>query len=176
MRKIALCSISIAILLLLSACLYRPTPRCTSGRYQRPGNTKTGEEPTYVLAATFCRDKSDYKRGDVVHFTLTVENTWDRPIELDRGEKSVLDICVDYDSCWSDHHPSSEWPTQVVLEPDGSFTLEWDWPVTQAEREAEWPKGVSTSNRVYAWGYWLTLRGRVGELSLGFSYGEYSPP
>jgi hypothetical protein len=96
-------------------------------------------------------------------------------VDLDRGKKSVLDICVDYDSCWSDHHPSSEWPTQVVLDPGGSLTLEWDWPVTQAEREAEWPKGVSSSNSVHVRGYWLGSDGFVDEESLNFSYGEYSP-
>ncbi len=166
MRKLFLFLLLGCLVLLLNACSFS---QCVSGIERQPGNAFTGEKGKDATIATFCTDKQQYNKGDIVHITLTVKNGLDRQIVLDGDQQPVMEICTwRTKQCLSQRQPSEARLTRLVLEPGQSHTIQWDWPTPEVDAK----EAVDEINEVAIRGYWLGAGGGERELRLFFTYGE----
>ena len=159
-------AVLLCLALLLNAC---SSSQCVSGKEIKPDNFITGERGGDATIATFCTDKNQYNKGDIVHITLTVKNGLDKQIILDGGQQPVMDICVwRTKQCLSQGQPLETRLTHLVLEPGQSHVVQWDWPTPEVDIKG----ALDEVNEAYVKGYWLGSRGGKRELNLFFTYGK----
>lgn len=98
-----------------------PTPQCFEYKIDQTALT-------YAL----CADKGRYRYGEAIRASFTLNNTGNRKVTLDGGDKPALELQL-AGGTWTDMSPAPA--TQITIEAGGAYTIEGHWIPEQAYLE-----------------------------------------